>query len=161
MNDDIDNEIGRLLRIDNVKGDECIKVLAICAKVLNNSDYIVQVAKLIDGIFSQPSFDFMAEFGLVIGQLIELNKRVTFYKEVSVERMKYVLYAVFYHYAFKKRLNWLNEQNIGQIRLLYCNVYDLLMIRSESLKIAKSGCLSCVCAAVQFWKDKDTQQINI
>lgn len=151
MNDSIDNEIARLLRIDNIDGNECVKVLAICSQVLSNDAYVAKVKATIDSIFNQPQFDFMIEFGLIVQALIAINNAVTFYKEISVARMKYVLYAVFYHYAFKNQLSWLNEQDIGNIRLLYCNVYDLLMIRAESLAIAKTGCLSCLCSSISFF----------
>lgn len=144
MNDDIDNEVCRLLRIDGVDGTESIKVMAICSQLLANGDYRRQVASTLDEIFNSPTFDFMAEFGLVIQSIIAMNKNVAFYKTISVSRMKYVLYAVFYHYAYKQQLEWLNQQNLGTIRLLYCNIYDLLMVRSESLQIAVAGCLSCL-----------------
>ena len=145
------------MRIDSVDGSECIKVLAICSQLLNSNDYVARVAKSLNGIFAQPEFDFMAEFGLVVQALIKINQSVEFYKEINVQRAKYVLYAVFYHYVYKNQLNWLNEQNIGTIRLLYSNVYDLLMVKSESLAIAKQGCLSCIGACVPFFKSSKIQ----
>jgi hypothetical protein len=144
MQTEIQREITLLMGIDNVGGTEQVKILAICAKMLSCPDYFSEVIKAFDNIFSQPDFDIMVDIGRVVYQLVLLNGKFSFYKEISETRMKYVLYGVMYAFMLKHKTDWMNTQNLGSVRLVYCNAYDLILLKSDSIKIAKQGCLSCI-----------------
>jgi hypothetical protein len=148
MQSEIQKEIMLLLEIDNVHGTESVKTLAICAKIISNEKYMTEANKILDNVFNQNDFNFSCEIGCLVSQLLRLNRNVEFYKEISEDRMKYVLYCIIYFYLFKHQSVWLSNQQLGTIRLLYCNVYDLLMIKSESIKLAKSGCVSFIARRV-------------
>ena len=51
MNDEIDNEVAKLLRVDGCTEKETIKVLAICSKNLNTKNYVNQLTTVVLLIF--------------------------------------------------------------------------------------------------------------
>lgn len=141
MNSDIQNELLLLLNIDSVSpADEQIKILKICSDILNSQVYEQNIIKNLDEIFNQSDFNASTEFSRLIIAILNLNKEVEYYKNVNSTRMKYVIYCVFYSYLLKHQIDWINKQNIADIRLLYSNTWDLLQIVPDTIKIAKSTC---------------------
>ena len=144
MNSDIQGELTLLMNIYDVKANEQIKILSICSKVLTNEEYIKSVKDLLNDVMKNEDFIFIIEFFRVISSLIHLNKNVSFYKEISEDRMRFVLYAVLFDYLLKNQANLINKLPIGQLRLLYCNAMDLVLMQPEFIKIAKKSVLSCI-----------------
>lgn len=161
MQSEIQKEVLLMLNVDNVAGTESVKILAICSQVLSSDDYVSKVKDALDIIFNQPTFEISSEIGYVVSQLINLNKNVLFYKTVAVDRMKYVLYSVIYQYMLKQQTQWLNSSDIGNIRLLFCNVFDLLMIKSETLQMAKAGCFFCIAKSIPILSNLVSNKLKI
>lgn len=141
MNEQIRDEMILLQNIDNVDPDEQIKVLSICSSVLGCENYLKELKVILNPIFNQPEgFDIGAEFTRVVIQILNLNSKCSYIKkEVNSNRMKYVIYCVIYNYLVKDQLEYLDHQNIGNIRLLYCNAWDLISIDINTVKIKREA----------------------
>lgn len=156
MQSQIQQEVTLLMLIDNVAGTEQVKTLAICAQVLSCADYFKSATTMFEGMFGQSDFDIMVDIGRIVFQLVSLNGQYSFYKEISETRMKYVIYCVLYAYLIRNKSEWLSTQSIGSIRLAYCNAYDLLMVSSDSIKIAKTECTTCLSSFSSLFKSSKT-----
>ena len=144
MNETIRNELILLLNIDSVKPDEQIKILSICSAFLSSKPYNDELKKLLNPIFNQPDgFDIGSEFARLIINILNLNQQCTYYKVVGNEKLKYIIYGIIYNFLLREQLDFLNGQNLGTIRLLYCNAWDLLSFDINKLKIIKETCIAC------------------
>ncbi|MET0570932.1 MAG: hypothetical protein ABWZ79_05865 [Pedobacter agri] len=143
MDPTIQREILLITEIDNQKGTEAIKILSICAHVIDCNEYTLEVAQQLNTIFNQPDFNLFTEIGQVAMSLIKLNRRAKYYKDISIERMKYVLYSTLYHYMSKNQLSFFNSLDIGQFRILFSNSWELISVMPDLVQIAKRGFLSC------------------
>lgn len=146
MNEQIRDEVVLLLNIDNVDADEQIKILSICASVLSSEKYMIELVETLDNIFTQPDgVDLSSEFTRIVLNILNLNQKVVYKKkEVCPSRMKYVIYCVIYYYLLKHKLEILDNCNIGNIRLLYCNSWDLIAVNYNNVIIPKEKC-DCFC----------------
>lgn len=145
MDSNIQQEIILLLNIDNVDANEQIKILSICSNVLSSKDFLSNLVSTLENLFNQQDFDLTSEFARVVLAIIKISNNATYYKDIDIKRMKYVIYAVFYYYMLKYKTDLLNKLDLGSLRLLYSNAYDLVELVPETVKIAKQGCLSCFC----------------
>lgn len=144
MNESIVNEMKLLYNVYSVKGKERNKIDAICSNVLDNEEYVSRVKKSLDNVFNNDDFNFSSEFTRLILNIININKSVDYYKEISPERMKFILYGVLYYYLLKNQQTFLNQISMGDIRLLYCNSIDLLLLVPETIKVDKESCCNCL-----------------
>jgi hypothetical protein len=145
MDSNIQQELILLMNIDKtVDANEQIKVLKICSDILGHQEYTNNIIGIFGGIFNQPDFNISSEFGKIILCILEFNKEVSYYKNIEISRMKYIIYAVLYAYMLKYQVEWINKQNIGDIRILYSNSWELIQIIPETVKIAKIDCLGCI-----------------
>ncbi len=142
MDSNLQREILLLTEDDGLKGSEAIKILSICSHMLKTEAYVTVVKNMLDNVFNSPDFNFMTEFGHVIKGIISLNRRANYYKMVSLNRVKYVLYAVFYNYLYHQQPDVLNSLDMGEFRTLYDNTWDLLKTEPILLQIAKEGCMN-------------------
>lgn len=145
MNDQIHQELVLLMNIDsNVNSTSQIKILKICSDVLNCGEYVNKVTNSLNSMFNQPTFDANVDFSKLILSILTLNQDLEYYKDVNTFRMKYVIYGVFYAYLLKHQVDWINKTNIGDIRTMYNNCWDSLIVIPETIKIDKVSCLSCL-----------------
>ncbi len=143
MNEQIRNEMILLLNIDGIKSDEQIKILSYVSSFLSSTEYFVEIKSVLNSIFAQPDFDIVTELSRLILNILTINKKCSFRKEIKANRMKYVIYAVIYNYMLKEQIDYLNKINIGTLRLMYCNCFDLLTIDFSSISIVKECGLLC------------------
>lgn len=143
MNSDIQREILLLCSIDQIKGSESIKIMSICSNFLQNEIYVEEIKKFFDSVFNSPNFDFVSELAPILLGLVNINKKVNYYKNISLDRMKYVLFSVLYQYISKYQVELLNHIDIGQLRILFSNSFDLIKLQPHFVNIAKKGC-SCL-----------------
>ena len=115
-----------------------------CSNVLSSDKYLKELIKILDNLFNQKDFDIYSEFSRLVLSIFNLNKVVNYKKEISEKRMKYITYACLYYYMIKHKTNWFNEQDHGKIRILFCNSWDLVSLIPETVKIAKTSCISCL-----------------
>lgn len=145
MDSQIQQELILLLNIDNVDGKEQIKILSICSNILSSKKYLEELVKILDNLFNQKDFDIFSEFSRLVISILNLNKKVRYEKkEINENRVKYIIYGGLYYYMLKHQTNFFNAQDLGKIRLLYCNAWDLLSLIPETIKISKASCFSCI-----------------
>jgi len=144
MNETIQSEIMLLLNIYEVKGNEQVKILAICSKILDSKEYMNKLKDSLNGVFTNSDFNFIIEFSRLINAIICFNGNLDFYKNVSQERMKYIIYCILFAYMLKYQPQTLNSIPSGELRLLYSNSIDLVLLLPETIKINKESCSSCL-----------------
>lgn len=144
MDSQIQQELILLLNIDNVEAKEQIKILAMCSNILSSNNYISELVKVLENLFNQQDFDIFSEFSRLVLSIFNLNKNVRYRKEITESRIKYMVYACLYYYMLKFKSSWLNQQDIGKIRILFCNSWDLVSLIPETIKISKEGCFNCL-----------------
>ena len=144
MNEQISNQTGLLMDIDKVKGEEKLKVMSVLGSILGSDEYNAELSKELDPLFLNSSFNIFMEMSIVLRFIIKINSKCSFYKEINEGRMKYIMWGVLYSYLLNKQSTYLDSINIGEIRLIYCNSWDLIAIIPETIKILKSGCFDCL-----------------
>ena len=137
------NELLLLMNVDNLVGGEVVKILAICSNMLNDDTWTAQVKTQLDTLFATPDFDMSVEMAQLIKILLGLSTSISYYKEIALDRMKYVLYASLYNYLSKCQLDALNNVGVGVFRVMFINLWSILEVVPESVKIAKTTCCSC------------------
>ena len=150
MIDQVKYELEMLLNVDYVKGLERHKIEAICNDFLNKRVYLDEVSKSLDNLFSQPDFDFKSEVPMVLLNLIKLNDNVEYYKEITQGRSKYLIYTILFYYLIKNQTDIINSQNIGQLRLLFSNCWDLVSV--VGVHVIKRSHFSCIGQCIPFFK---------
>ena len=140
---DIQRELLLLTEIDNISGTEAIKTLSICSNFLNCDEYMNEVNELLNNVFSHDSFNLFTEIGHVLSSLVRLNARAKYYKEVPINRMKYVMYSVIYTYMIKNKIEFFNLLDIGAFRVCFSNAWQLVELLPMAVQIAKRGLFSC------------------
>ena len=157
MNSDLQREILLMAEIDgNIKGSEAIKILSICSHLLNNEQYVETLKNTLDNVLNTPDFDFKMEICHAVLAIIRVNKRTNYYKQISIDRMKFVLYAGLYGYLIKNQTDLLNEMSsMAELRLLYANVWSALQTDPRILEIAKESWGSCMSRLTGFCKNDE------
>jgi len=144
MNDTIWEELNFILnKFGKEEPDEHIKIKHICTKVLDCEEYESLIKKSLDNMFNIPNFD-ISDFSRLMLAIIEINKNIDCYKEVSVKRMKYILYSVLYSYLIKNQANFINMEGIAKIRMSFFNSIELMLIIPQTIKVNKQSCISCI-----------------
>jgi hypothetical protein len=147
MNLDLQKEL--LVIIQNYQPEICddcqVRILAKCSKFVNNPVYMDKVKNILDPFFSNDrDFNFWVELPKIISSVIELNKTVVAGSEIEVDYMKFVLYAIIYHYfdTFQKEI--LNKQNEGDIRIIFMNILSILLTKPKKIRIKKQSLFSII-----------------
>ncbi|RTL06732.1 hypothetical protein EKK58_04315 [Candidatus Dependentiae bacterium] len=144
MNETIRNEVALLLDIDNVKPNEKEKILSICSSFLSSTKYITELKNILDGVFNAPDgFEISSEISRIILGILKLNDKCTYTKNINNDRLKYIIYGVIYSYLIKNQVDFLNSQNYGTFRLLFCNAWDLVSVDISKVIVEKVGCDFC------------------
>ncbi len=132
--------------------NEKLKIISISSKLINSVNYIELTKQELDKIVNTPDFNFMTDFAVLIKCLIDLNKHIDFYKEITIERLKYLYYPVIYAYLYKNNVDLLNKINITDFRMLYINTIDLVLIPIQAVKIVKESCTNCMSRKIKWLK---------
>lgn len=144
MNDSIWEELSFILnKFGKEEPNEHIKIKHACTRMLDNNDYMNTIKLSLDSIFKIQNFD-NSDFSRLLLAIIEVNKKVSYYKELSENRMKYVIYAVLYSYLINNQHDFVNLEGITKIRISYFNSIELALLVPQTMKIAKETCLSCI-----------------
>ena len=139
MNDEIQNEMILMMGIYNIDGTEQVKILAIISKILANEEYTDKIKEQLNSLIND-DFNIINEFSRLISLIIQINRAIDTWKDITEERVKFIIYAIIFNYLFKNQPQILNNIPRGDIRLVYSNCIDLVMIIPQTLKIGKEGC---------------------
>ena len=146
MNSLIRDELILILNVfGDIKEKEQIKIISVCSKMLDSADYVGKLNAKLDELVSTPDFDITTDFINMVSSILDVNKDVEFYKELSVERMKICIYCMLYSYLLKSdKNNSLNKIEIHKFRILYFNTTKVLMLKPKVMKIKKEGLISAI-----------------
>ncbi len=145
MNEEIHQEMVLLMNIYEVSANEQIKILALCSKILDSKKYVDKIKETLDNVFNGESFNFINEFSRLLLGIINVNKQVEMVKEVKEDRIKFLLYSILYSYLSKNQKNLLNATPLGDLRLLFCNSIELILLIPQTIKISKENCCLFSC----------------
>lgn len=155
MNNDLRNEMLVVLNTENVCDDCQIRILHCCSKFINNHEYMEKVKKLLNLFFfvvkkEDEEINFWVELPKMITILIDLNKRVVTDKDMEIDYMKFVLYAIIYSYLDTEQSETLNRQSPGDLRICFINILGVLLTKPKRIKITKETIWhmlsSCICS---------------
>lgn len=144
MNDSVTNELNNLFNADSVSGTERTKILAICNTLVNDVNVMSEIKNSVTGLIEKDGFNIEKKVGAVVSCIISAFHQVECYKEVNTDRMKYIIYCLLISILLKFYPSILTRTEIALLRNLYDDVFDLVMIVPQTVKIAKQGCMTCV-----------------
>ncbi len=140
-------EVSEIILIDDYsKNDE---VLLLIKKILNSVEYLEMIKKDFDKILEDKKID-SKDIPKMITIMIKLNNlipKLTGIKEkISIDKMKYIFYATLYFYIIKYQVDFFDTFGIDEFRLLYSNLWNLVEINPDTVKVAAkkmSGFFCC------------------
>lgn len=144
MNSTINAELQNVFNQDKISGSERNKIIAICNQIVDDANFMTEVQNGITTVVNRQNFKLENNLALLVQSILTVLNTVQFYKDVSSERTKYILYCALISSLYKFYPNLLKTVEIDLIRTLFCDVFDLLMIIPETVKITKASCLTCV-----------------
>jgi hypothetical protein len=144
MDSAVTNELQNLFNQDMTNGTERTKILAICNTLVHDANFLSEVKNNVTSVMEKEGFDIQKNIGAVVSCIISALAKVEFYKTVSNERMKYVLYCLLISILLKFYPSILKNVEIVILRNLYDEVFDLVMIIPQTVTIAKQSCVSCI-----------------
>jgi hypothetical protein len=155
MNEEIRNEMILMMSVnENIKGSEQIKIISVLSSMMSNVLYNYELKKALDPIISDEKFS-LSDVPKLILLIIDVNKKFDFYKVVNEERVKYILWGLLYSFLLKNHTDKLNLLGVSEIRILYINTAELLLLIPQSIKIQKENWGSCLGRSISFFKCLD------
>lgn len=147
MNSDLQKEI--LLVLENYEPAICgpcqVKILAKCTQFVNNEQYMKQIKVILDPIFANNrEFNFWVEIPKIISAIIEFNKTIVSTNEISINKMKFVIYSIIYSYFDNHQSILLNKQDPGDLRIIFMNVLHILLTKPKKIKVKKQSLFSII-----------------
>jgi hypothetical protein len=146
-----------------IPGDEQVKIIANCSKFVNNQKYMDEIKKALDIFFPSGDFNFWVELPKIINVVIDVNKNIdSLAKDIKVEHMKFIIYAIIYSYLDVNQSAILNKQDFeksedfkGNLRIGFLNILSILLIKSKNICVKKQS-LFCVLLNCIFGDDGKT-----
>lgn len=133
-----------------IGGNEKNKILSISSQMINSKNYMNLVKEKLDNIIGADDFNIFTDFAVLLKCVIDMNQYVDFYKEITPDRLKFLLYPVLYANLYKNHIDVLNGMSIGDFRLLYANAIDLVFIPIQTVQIVKESCTNCLARKVKL-----------
>lgn len=161
MDPKVTNELKNLFNQDLVQGNERNKIEAICNTLIADANFIAEVKNNITAIIEKESFNIEKNIGAVISCIIHIFEKVEYYKSVSTERMKYILYCILISSLLKYYPKILEKCEINTLRELYNEVYEIVLIIPSSVKIEKRSCVSCIGSSFKLLSNLNKGKILI
>lgn len=154
MDDEIKNQVQNLLSVDLVSASESVKIIALTSKILSNSILIDEIKRNMMMLFNSPDFDSINEISQIIILIVNCIKKCTFYKELNLKRLKYIFWALIYHFL-KLNNEIMRKIEIGKLRLSYNNAISLLEIDPSNVKISKRSVIDCCLGCINLYDKID------
>ena len=138
------SELECLLNDHKIGGNERIKIIAICNDMVTNADLLTDVANslkpIIDG--RKESFVVSQSIPALISAVLSVVSKVEYYKTVTEERMRFVLYCILLSSLLKYYPAVLKAIDIDSLRQIYKTCIELVLL--IPVKINKKTCLTCL-----------------
>lgn len=152
MDSNLRNEI--LLVMQNYTPAICpdcqVKILAQCTKFVNNTEYMNKIKSIVDTLFtSKENYNFWIEIPKIISVIIDINKTIISVKDIEVDYMKFVIYAIIYSYFDAYQRDILDKQDEGDLRICFINILNILLIKPKKIAMKSQSLFSilfnCIC----------------
>ncbi len=128
-----------------INEDDQIRILAICSKFVNNQQYMDKIKDMLDAFFVDGrEFNFWVELPKMISIIIEFNKTINSSKDIPIDFMKFVIYAVIYDYMDNFQSITLNKIDQGDLRICFYNVLAVLLTKPKKITVKKQTLLSVI-----------------
>ena len=144
MDSKVTNELNNLFNKDTLSGTERTKIIAICNTLCHDGSLLSEIKNAITPVVEKEGFNIEKNISGVVSCIISIFTQVEFYKEVQTDRMKYIIYCLLISVLLKEYPKILEKVEIGTLRDLYDSVFEIVLIIPQTVKIAKSGCLTCL-----------------
>lgn len=152
FNNNLRNEI--IMILENYDTEICpdcqIKILAICAKFVNSTEYMDKVKQLFDVFFiNRENVNFWIELPKMISVLIDFNNTIQANKEIPIDHVKFAIYAIIYAYLDNYQSILLNSLDQGGLRISFFNILAILLTKPKKIAVKKqsiiNALLNCMC----------------
>ena len=128
-------------------------------KLLNDTIFEKEIREKLDKYYNQPSGLSLCDFAQIILDLKSVvpkfENTLNLYRGLDIGQMKFILYGCVYHYICKNQPKYFEKVSIGEFRLEYNNIFNLIEVSKKNyelesrffLRIYQWFCdkLSCVC----------------
>lgn len=153
MNEDIYNELRFYINAEgkDVSATEQTKILSDATKILSSVAYMDEIKTRFGVLLNEPSFNIMVDFGEILKIVINLNQMCDHYKDLTIDRLRFIMYGVIYSTIHKNYPNILNNISMSDFRMLYSNSMSLILIPIDTVKISKEDCINCVARTFKFF----------
>ena len=130
-------------------------------KLLNDEYFEREIKLRLDKFYNQPSGLSLCDLSQIILDLQSVipkfENTLNLYRGLDIIQMKFILYGCIYHYICKNQPKYFEKVLIGEFRLEYNNIFNLIEASKKSyelesrlfLRIYQWFCekLSCMCSA--------------
>ena len=138
MNNDIRNEMIVVLGNSNVCRNCQIAICADISRFLENETYVAAIKDKLDLFFTpDKEINLLVDLPRMVLDVITLNETIESSTTIEIEDMKYVIYGIIYNYLDQHQPIILNRQHPGDLRVIFLNILDTLLIKPKKLKITK------------------------
>jgi hypothetical protein len=167
MNDQIKNEVMNMMLYDQFNNTTAqMDIINKANKLLIDNVFFANLRINLDKFFNSPNGVSITDMGAIVLNLQSVvsgfENFLNLYRGLSLDQVKYILYACLYAYILKYQSNFFNtSEKLGNFRLEYDNIFGLIKIPSivyqaESKffkriwqKLCSLGKCECDCAHVK------------
>lgn len=142
------SEINELMLLDDYDTSKKEESLNLINRVLNVKTYFESIKNDFDKILEDKKID-SKDISKMMIVMIKLNnllpKLLNLKEKISIDKMKYIFYATIYFYIIQYQPEFFSALQLDEFRLLYSNLWNLVEIDPETVKVAakKIGGFSC------------------
>jgi len=145
MNETIKQEVVNLMMYDQfLNVSKQINSLNKINKLLNVDKFCSKLKSALDAFFNHPlgvTLSDMGEIILSMRKIIpEFENILNLYHDLEIDSMKYILYGCLYNYLTKHQANFLNINDIGQLRTEYDNIFKLIQLSKKEFQVESKLC---------------------
>lgn len=136
-------EVEKLLDEFRVFGDERTKIIKICDDLVK-SNVLADISNALKPIIEGKNFNVSQNIPLIISAILSIVSNVEYYKTVSEDRMKFVLYCVMISSLRKYYPTVLKTIDVELLRSIYKSCIELVLLVPQTIKVNKKSCLTCI-----------------
>ena len=161
LNQNISNEMVNYFNLEKVSGTERNKILAICNDIIDNATFFDEVHNSIISVAESKNFKVETHLPALISAILRVVQSVEYYKTITEERMKSVLYCVLIASLYEFYPNTFKTIPIELFRTLFKDCIELVLLIPATIKIAKTSCVSCIASKVKALNGLNKNKILI
>jgi hypothetical protein len=151
-------EVKELMDLDNYDENKRINLIQVVKQCITTEKYMESIKKDMDKIFEDKKIT-NSDVPKMIIVSIKLNNvlasSLNISQKLETSQMKYIVYAVLYLYIIASiQSEFFEEVSLDEFRLLFSNMWSLIEIDPETVKLAKAK-FSAFCCSKSAVKDQN------